>query len=189
MVGSYYKSGLAPVDMLIEMDDVRAVRGGTGYAKCGGNYAAATRAGEKAAKKGYSQVVWVDGVERKYVEEGGGMNLMFVWDGKLVTPELNGSILPGVTRKSILELARSWGMETVERKITVDELMEGCKNGTVQEAFMCGTAAVVTPIGGFVRGEEKVVVNHNKIGEMTQKVYDELTGVQWGRRKINSAGP
>lgn len=104
--------------------------------KCGGNYAAATRAGEKAAKKGYSQVVWVDGVERKYVEEGGGMNLMFVWDGKLVTPELNGSILPGVTRKSILELARSWGMETVERKITVDELMEGCKNGTVQEAFM-----------------------------------------------------
>lgn len=149
VVGSYYKSGLAPVDMLIEMDDVRAVRGGTGYAKCGGNYAAATRAGEKAAKKGYSQVVWVDGVERKYVEEGGGMNLMFVWDGKLVTPELNGSILPGVTRKSILELARSWGMETVERKITVDELMEGCKNGTVQEAFMCGTAAVVTPIGGL----------------------------------------
>ena len=183
VVGSYYKSGLAPVDMLIEMDDVRAVRGGTGYAKCGGNYAAATRAGEKAAKKGYSQVVWVDGVERKYVEEGGGMNLMFVWDGKLVTPELNGSILPGVTRKSILELARSWGMETVERKITVDELMEGCKNGTVQEAFMCGTAAVVTPIGGFVRGEEKVVVNHNKIGEMTQKVYDELTGVQWGLKE------
>lgn len=183
VVGSYYKSGLAPVDMLIEMDDVRAVRGGTGYAKCGGNYAAAIRAGEKAAKKGYSQVVWVDGVERKYVEEGGGMNLMFVWDGKLVTPELNGSILPGVTRKSILELARSWGMETVERKITVDELMEGCKNGTVQEAFMCGTAAVVTPIGGFVRGEEKVVVNHNKIGEMTQKVYDELTGVQWGLKE------
>ena len=94
MVGSYYKSGLAPVDMLIEMDDVRAVRGGTGYAKCGGNYAAATRAGEKAAKKGYSQVVWVDGVERKYVEEGGGMNLMFVWDGKLVTPELNGPSCP-----------------------------------------------------------------------------------------------
>ena len=171
------------VNGLIEMDDVRAVRGGTGYAKCGGNYAAATRAGEKAAKKGYSQVVWVDGVERKYVEEGGGMNLMFVWDGKLVTPELNGSILPGVTRKSILELARSWGMETVERKITVDELMEGCKNGSVQEAFMCGTAAVVTPIGGFVRGEEKVVVNHNKIGEMTQKVYDELTGVQWGLKE------
>ena len=93
VVGSYYKSGLAPVDMLIEMDDVRAVRGGTGYAKCGGNYAAATRAGEKAAKKGYSQVVWVDGVERKYVEEGGGMNLMFVWDGKLVTPELNLSLI------------------------------------------------------------------------------------------------
>ena len=182
-VGPYFASGLQPTKMYVEDVYVRAVSGGTGEAKCGGNYAAATRAGEKAAKKGYSQVVWVDGVERKYVEEGGGMNLMFVWDGKLVTPELNGSILPGVTRKSILELARSWGMETVERKITVDELMEGCKNGTVQEAFMCGTAAVVTPIGGFVRGEEKVVVNHNKIGEMTQKVYDELTGVQWGLKE------
>lgn len=182
-VGSYYKGGLQPVEMLIEMDDVRAVRGGTGYAKCGGNYAAATRAGEKAAAKGYSQVVWVDGVERKYVEEGGGMNLMFVWDGKLVTPELNGSILPGVTRRSILELAKSWGMETVERKITVDELMEGCKSGAVQEAFMCGTAAVVTPIGGFVRNDEKVVVNGGQIGTMTQKIYDELTGIQWGLKE------
>lgn len=182
-VGSYYKGGLQPVELLIEMDDVRAVRGGTGYAKCGGNYAAATRAGERAAEKGYSQVLWVDGVERKYVEEGGGMNVMFVWDGKLVTPELNGSILPGVTRRSILEMAKSWGMEVVERKITVEELMEGCKSGAVQEAFMCGTAAVVTPIGGFAWGDEKVVVNHNQIGEMTQKIYDELTGIQWGLKE------
>ena len=183
VVGSYYKGGLAPVELLIEDEDVRAVRGGTGYAKCGGNYAAATRAGERAAAKGYSQVLWLDGVERKYVEEGGGMNVMFVMGGKLVTPELNGSILPGVTRKSILELAKSWGMETVERKITVEELMEGCKNGTVQEAFCCGTAAVVTPIGGFIYGEEKVVVNNNVIGKTTQKIYDELTGVQWGLKE------
>ncbi len=183
VVGSYYKSGLQPVDMLIEMEDVRAVRGGTGFAKCGGNYAAAARAGQKAEAKGYSQVVWVDGVERKYVEEGGGMNLMFIWDGKLVTPELNGSILPGITRKSILELVKAWGMETVERKITVEELMEACQNGEVQEVFMCGTAAVVTPIGGFVREEEKIVVNHNRIGEMTQKIYDELTGIQWGKKE------
>ncbi len=182
-VGSYYKGGLQPVELLIEMDDVRAVRGGTGYAKCGGNYAAATRAGERAAEKGYSQVLWVDGVERKYVEEGGGMNVMFVWDDKLVTPQLNGSILPGVTRRSILALAQSWGMETVERKITVEELIEGCKNGEVQEAFMCGTAAVVTPIGGFAYGDEKIVVNNNEIGEMTQKIYDELTGIQWGLKE------
>ena len=182
-VGAYYPEGVNPVKIYVEDEYVRATKGGPGFAKCGGNYAASIAAQVKAEKLGYTQVLWLDGVERKYVEEGGGMNLMFVWDGKLVTPELNGSILPGVTRKSILELARSWGMETVERKITVDELMEGCKNGTVQEAFMCGTAAVVTPIGGFVRGEEKVVVNHNKIGEMTQKVYDELTGVQWGLKE------
>ena len=182
-VGSYYKGGLQPVELLIEKDDVRAVKGGTGYAKCGGNYAAATRAGEKAAEKGYSQVLWLDGVERKYVEEGGGMNVMFVWNGKLVTPELNGSILPGVTRRSILAMAQNWGMETVERKISVDELMEACRKGEVQEAFMCGTAAVVTPIGGFAYGDEKIVVNHNEIGAVTQKIYDELTGIQWGLKE------
>lgn len=183
VVGSYYKNGLQPVELLIEKDDVRAVRGGTGYAKCGGNYAAAARAGEKAEAKGYSQVLWVDGVERKYVEEGGGMNVMFVWNGKLVTPELNGSILPGVTRRSILAMAKDWGMRVEERKIAVDELLEACKNGEVQEAFMCGTAAVVTPIGGFAWGKENVVVNHNKIGEMTRKIYDVLTGIQWGMRE------
>ncbi len=180
-VAAYYSAGLTPVDLLIEMEDVRAVRGGTGFTKCGGNYAAATRAGERAAAKGYSQVLWVDGVERKYVEEGGGMNVMFVMDGKLVTPELNGSILPGITRKSILELARSWGMDVEERKVSVEELWEGCKNGTVQEAFMCGTAAVVTPIGGFAKEDEKVEVNGHQVGEVTKKVYENLTGIQWGK--------
>lgn len=182
-VGSYYKDGLTPVELLIEEEDVRAVRGGTGFAKCGGNYGAAARAGKKAEDKGYSQVLWLDGVERKYVEEGGGMNVMFKWNGKLVTPELNGSILPGVTRKSILELAKSWGVETVERKITLEEMLAACKSGEIEEAFCCGTAAVVTPIGGFVCGEETVVVNHNQIGEMTKKIYDELTGIQWGLKE------
>ena len=182
-VGSYYKSGLKPVELLIEQEDVRAVKGGTGYAKCGGNYAAATRAAERAEKKGYSQVLWVDGAERKYVEEGGGMNVMFVWKGKLVTPELNGSILPGVTRRSILAMAKSWGMETVERKIGVQELMDACRTGEVEEAFMCGTAAVVTPIGGFAHGDDKITVNHNEIGKVTQKIYDELTGIQWGLKE------
>lgn len=180
-VGSYYKDGLKPVELLIEEEDVRAVRGGTGYAKCGGNYAAAARAGKKAEDKGYSQVLWLDGVERKYVEEGGGMNVMFKWNGKLVTPELNGSILPGVTRRSILELAKSWGVETVERKIPVAEMMEACEKGEIEEAFCCGTAAVVTPIGGFAYGDKKVTVNGNEIGAMTQKLYDALTGIQWGK--------
>ena len=181
-VGSYYKNGLMPVELLIENEDVRAVRGGTGFAKCGGNYAAAARAGSRAEEKGFSQVLWLDGVERKYVEEGGGMNIMFKWNGWLVTPELNGSILPGVTRKSILEMAKSWGVETVERQIPVDEMMEACRNGEIEEAFCCGTAAVVTPVGGFTYGEQKVTVNNNKIGAFTQKLYDNLTGIQWGKQ-------
>ncbi len=181
-VGSYYKNGLMPVELLIENEDVRAVRGGTGFAKCGGNYAAAARAGSRAEEKGFSQVLWLDGVERKYVEEGGGMNIMFKWNGRLVTPELNGSILPGVTRKSILEMAKSWGVETVERQIPVDEMMEACRNGEIEEAFCCGTAAVVTPVGGFTYGKQKVTVNNNKIGAFTQKLYDNLTGIQWGKQ-------
>ena len=182
-VGSYYAGGLQPVELLIETEDVRAVRGGTGYAKCGGNYAAAARATKKAEEKGYAQVLWLDGVERKYVEEGGGMNVMFIWNGSLVTPELNGSILPGVTRKSILELAKNWGMQVEERMIPVEELLDGIRKGEVQEAFMCGTAAVVTPIGGLIYGEEKVIVNGNQIGALTQKIYDNLTGIQWGKQE------
>ena len=110
------------------------------------------------------------------------MNIMFKWNGRLVTPELNGSILPGVTRKSILEMAKSWGVETVERQIPVNEMMEACRNGEIEEAFCCGTAAVVTPVGGFTYGEQKVTVNNNKIGAFTQKLYDNLTGIQWGKQ-------
>ena len=121
-VGSYFKEGINPVKMMIEKDDVRASKGGTGFAKCGGNYAASLRAGERAASKGYAQVLWLDAEERKYIEEGGGMNVMFKIAGTVVTPELNGSILPGITRKSILEILKSWNYPLEERKISVDEV-------------------------------------------------------------------
>ena len=145
--GSYYKEGINPVGIMIESEDVRTVRGGTGYAKCGGNYAASTRAGERAAKLGYSQVLWLDGVERKYIEEVGAMNVMFKIDGKIVTPMLTGSILPGITRKSCIEVLKTEGYEVEERLFSVDELVAALENGTLEEAWGTGTAAVVSPIG------------------------------------------
>lgn len=179
--GSYYKEGINPVGIMIENEDVRTVRGGTGYAKCGGNYAASTRAGEKAAKKGYSQVLWLDGVERKYVEEVGAMNVMFKINGEIVTPALTGSILPGITRKSCIEVLKSKGYTVSERLLSVDELLGALKNGTLEEAWGCGTAAVVSPIGKLAFGEDEYVVNGGKIGKVTQELYDTLTGIQWGK--------
>ena len=181
-VGSYFENGLQPVDIIVETEDVRAVRGGTGEAKCGGNYGAANRAGEKAAAKGYSQVLWLDGVHRKYVEEGGGMNVMFKIAGKVVTPMLTGSILDGITRRSCLQLLRSWGMDPEERLISVDELFEAAANGTLEEAWCVGTAAVISPIGGLSYEGKDYVINNKQIGEISQKLYDELTGLQWGRK-------
>lgn len=180
-VGSYYKEGINPVKIMIESDDVRAVRGGTGEAKCGGNYAASTRAGERAEKQGYSQVLWLDGVERKYIEEVGAMNVMFKIDGEIVTPMLTGSILPGITRKSCIELLKSEGYRVSERLVSVDELGEALANGKLEEAWGCGTAAVVSPIGELCYKGEKYVINGGKIGEVTQKLYDTLTGIQWGK--------
>ena len=179
--GSYYKEGINPVGIMIENEDVRTVRGGTGYAKCGGNYAASTRAGERAAKKGYSQVLWLDGVERKYVEEVGAMNVMFKIDGEIVTPLLTGSILPGITRKSCIEVLKSKGYKVSERLLSVDELLQALKDGKLEEAWGCGTAAVVSPIGKLAFGDEEYVVNGGKIGEVTQELYDTLTGIQWGK--------
>jgi branched-chain amino acid aminotransferase len=166
---------------MIESEDVRTVRGGTGYAKCGGNYAASTRAGERAAAKGYSQVLWLDGVERKYIEEVGAMNVMFKIDGKIITPMLSGSILPGITRKSCIELLKDWGYEVEERLFSVDELFEACEQGKLEEAWGTGTAAVVSPIGQLFYQNKEYVVCDNKIGELTQKLYDQLTGIQWGK--------
>lgn len=181
-VGSYYKEGINPVKIMIEAEDVRAVRGGTGYAKCGGNYAASNRAGQRAEEKGYSQVLWLDGVERKYIEEVGAMNVMFKIGGEIVTPKLTGSILPGITRKSCIEVLKSEGYTVSERLLSVDELGEALKNGTLEEAWGCGTAAVVSPIGELCYKDEKFIINNGEIGEVTQHLYDTLTGIQWGKR-------
>lgn len=179
--GAYYSTGLAPVGIYVEDEYVRAVRGGMGFAKTAGNYAASIKAGEVAKKKGYQQVLWLDGVERKYVDEVGSMNMLFVLDGKIVTPALNGTILAGITRDSILTLARDMGIPVEERKVSIDEIFEGAKNGRLQEAFGSGTAAVVSPVGELARGDEKIVINNGQIGPITQKMYDTLTGIQYGR--------
>ena len=179
--GSYYAEGINPVKIMIENEDVRAVKGGTGAVKCGGNYAASNRAGEKAAQKGYSQVLWLDGVHRKYIEEVGAMNVMFKIDGEIVTPELTGSILPGITRKSCIEVLKKMGYKVSERLISVDELTDALKTGKLEEAWGCGTAAVVSPIGRFYYDGTEYDVNNGKIGEVTQKLYDTLTGIQWGK--------
>ena len=178
--GSYYAEGLNPVKIMLETEDVRAVRGGTGYTKCGGNYAASNRAGDRAMEKGYSQVLWLDGVERKYVEEVGAMNVMFKIDGKVVTPALTGSILPGITRRSCIQMLKSWGVEVEERLVSIDELVEAAQNGKLEEAWGTGTAAVISPIGELCYKDVKYTVNDFKIGPTAQKLYDELTGLQWG---------
>ena len=180
-VGSYYKEGINPVKIMIETEDVRAVRGGTGEAKCGGNYAASNRAGKRAEEKGYSQVLWLDGVHRKYIEEVGAMNVMFKIGGEIVTPALSGSILPGITRKSIIEVLKGKGYTVSERLLSIDELTAAMADGTLEEAWGCGTAAVVSPIGELSYDGVQYPVNGGAIGEVTQMLYDTLTGIQWGK--------
>lgn len=181
--GSYYPGGLAPVKIMIEGREVRAVRGGTGFAKCGGNYAASLHAGEAAEKKGFAQVLWLDGVNRKYIEEVGAMNVMFRLNGKIVTPDISaGTVLPGITRKSCLQVLRDWGYTVEERAISVEELVEAAESGALEEAWGCGTAAVVSPIGLISYEDKEHIIAGNKIGPVTQKLYDEITGIQWGDR-------
>lgn len=178
--GSYYASGLAPVKIYVEANYVRAVRGGIGYAKTGGNYAASLKAQQEAV--GYSQVLWLDGVERKYIEEVGAMNVFFVIGDEVVTPALQGSILPGITRKSCIEILKDWGYNINERRITIDEIEQAAKNGTLKEMFGTGTAAVVSPVGELKYKEDIIKIGDNKIGELTQKLYDEITGIQLSKR-------
>lgn len=180
--GSYYAEGINPVKIMIESRDVRAVRGGTGFAKCGGNYAASMRAGQEAEKKGFSQVLWLDGVEMKYIEEVGAMNVMFKIDGKIVTPDISGgTVLPGITRKSCIQVLKDWGYEVEERQLSVDELIDAAESGRLEEAWGCGTAAVVSPIGLLSYKDKDHIIADNKIGPVTQRLYDELTGIQWGK--------
>lgn len=180
-VGAYYKEGLNPVKIWIEDEYVRAVRGGIGEAKTGGNYAASMLSQEKAHEAGYSQVLWLDGVEHKYIEEVGAMNIFFKIDGKIVTPMLNGSILPGVTRASVIDVCKSWGYDVEERRVSVDELYESAKNGKLEEVFGSGTAAVISPVGTLKFGDDVFEINNGKIGEVSQKIYDEITGIQTGK--------
>lgn len=179
-VGSYYKEGIKPVKILVEQHYVRAVAGGTGGAKTGGNYAGSLKGQEIASRDGYSQTLWLDGIERRYVEEVGSMNIFFKINGRVITPELNGSILPGITRDSMIQVLQSKNIPVEERRISIDEILEAYHNGTLEEAFGTGTAAVISPIGELKWKDEKIVLNNGEIGEVTQMLYDTLTGIQNG---------
>ena len=180
-VGAYYAQGLAPVGMYVEDAYVRAVRGGVGFAKCAGNYAASILAGQIAEEKGYAQVLWLDGVEQKYVEEVGSMNMMFAYGDKIVTPALNGSILPGITRDSVITLGRQLGYTVEESRLAIADIFQDIKDGKLTEAFGTGTAAVISPVGELCWKGEKLTVGDGKIGPVAQKLYDTLTGIQYGR--------
>lgn len=180
-VGAYYPEGLNPVKIYVEDKYVRAVRGGMGYTKTGGNYAGSLKAQDEAEKVGYTQVLWLDGVERKYIEEVGTMNVFFVIDDEIVTPELQGSILPGVTRMSCIELLKKQGYKVSERRLSIEEVAEAADAGKLKEAFGSGTAAVISPIGELKWDEKVMTINNGEIGTISQHLYDTLTGIQWGK--------
>lgn len=180
-VGSYYKEGINPVKIAVENTFVRTVKGGTGEAKTGGNYASSLKAQEVVAKDGYSQVLWLDGIEKKYIEEVGSMNVFFKIDGEVVTPKLNGSILAGVTRDSVIHLMKHWGIPVTERRISMQELADAHAAGKLEEAFGSGTAAVISPIGMLSWNGEQYAINNGKTGELSKKIYDTITGIQYGK--------
>lgn len=180
-VGAYYPEGINPVRIYVERTYVRAVRGGMGFVKTAGNYAASLKAQDVAEQQGYTQVLWLDGVERKYIEEVGTMNVFFKLDGEIVTPELQGSILGGITRLSCIELLRSWGYPVTERRLALDEVVEGARSGKLEEAFGTGTAAVISPIGELKVDDNRIEINGGSIGPVAQRLYDTLTGIQNGR--------
>ena len=182
-VGAYYKEGINPVKLITSGGYVRAVKGGLGDVKTPANYAASLYPGEEAKKKGFTQVLWLDAVENKYVEEVGTMNIMFVINGKLVTPPLEGSILPGVTRDSVLALARHWGIPVEERMIDIDEVFKRAKDGSLQEVFGTGTAAVISPVGWIRHNNNMITINDGKIGVLSQRFYDQITGMQYREKE------
>ncbi len=179
-VGAYYPEVLNPVKIYVEDDYVRAVRGGIGFAKTPGNYAASIRAQEKAYELKYTQVLWLDGIERKYIEEVGTMNVFFVIDGEIITPALNGSILAGVTRDSSIQLLKSWGYQVTERKLAIEEVYEAYQAGKLDEVFGTGTAAVISPVGELNWEGHIMKINNGEIGKISQKLYDAITGIQSG---------
>lgn len=182
-VGPYYAEGLNAVKIYVEDEYVRSVKGSVGFTKATANYAISLKGQEKAIKKGYTQVLWLDGVNRKYVEEVGTMNMFFKIGGKIVTPMLEGSILPGITRDSVIQIVKSWGYEVEERRIEIAEIFKAYDEGKLEEAFGTGTAAVVSPVGELFWEGRTIVIGDRKIGELSQKIYDELVGIQYGRRE------
>ena len=182
-VGSYYAGGLSPTKLLVEEEYIRAAPGGTGFAKVGGNYASALKAQQKAMDKGCDQVLWLDGIEKKYIEEVGASNAFFVIDNEVITPPASETILHGVTRDSSLQLLKKWGYKVSERKLSIDEIFDAHAAGKLNEAFATGTAAVISPIGELVWKDKAIVINDKKIGEVSQKLYDELYGIQTGEKE------
>ncbi len=180
-VGPYYKGGLSPTKIFVEDEYVRAAFGGTGYSKIGGNYAAGLKSQEKAHKKGFAQVLWLDGIERKYVEEIGTSNAFFAIGDEVITAPLEGTILPGITRDSVIHLLRDWGIKVSERKLTIEDVYKANEEGRLSEVFATGTAAVISPVGELCWKDEKIVINENKIGTLSQKLYDVLSGIQLGK--------
>lgn len=179
-VGAYYASGFKPCSLWVSTDYSRAAEGGTGAAKAGGNYGGSLAATGVAMKKGYNQVLWLDSKEHRFVEEVGAMNIFFVMDDKLVTPALTGTILPGITRKSLIQLAPDLGIQPEERAITIDEVLEGIESGKVKEVFGAGTAAVISPVGIISYKDKEYTINNNETGPWSQKFFDTLTGIQYG---------
>jgi len=179
-VGAYYARGFEPVRILVEERYVRASRGGLGEAKTGANYAASLLAAKDAKAKGFDQVLWLDAEHRRFVEEVGTMNIFFVLRGELVTPPLDGSILPGVTRDTVLTLAREWAMPVAERPVDIEEVLRGAADGTLSEAFGSGTAAVISPVGAFSCGGREIPVLRGQAGELSLRLYREITGIQYG---------
>lgn len=179
-VGAYYATGLEPVKIYVENHYVRAVKGGLGFAKTSANYAASLLVGEEAHKQGYSQALWLDGKEGKYIEEVGSMNIFFMIDGVLVTPPLEGSILPGITRDSVIQLARDFGIPVEEQRISIDEVTNAICQNRMNEAFGTGTAAVISPVGELFYNEKNYIVNGGAMGPLSGRLYDTLTGIQYG---------
>ena len=180
-VGAYYSEGFNPVKIWVTKNHVRAVRGGIGEAKAAGNYAASLYAGEEAHKNGYTQVLWLDGVHQKYIEEVGSMNIFFVIDDELVTPVLNGSILPGITRDSVLTMAKKWNIKVSERQISIDDLIDAYDSGKLQEIFGSGTAAVISPVGEMKYSDRVINIGGGKVGPMANRLYQAITDIQYGR--------
>ncbi len=180
-VGAYYSEGFNPTKIYISDKYVRAVKGGVGEAKTAGNYAASLLASEEAKKAGYTQVLWLDACENKYIEEVGTSNIFFVIDDELVTPPLGGTILAGVTRDSVIKLAEQWGVTVSEKRLSIDDVVKASQDGRLREAFGTGTAAVISPVGELLYKDKKYLINNGEIGELSQRLFDELQDIQFGK--------